>query len=150
MKDHTPRERELLCNWQLFSVTQSVLVSSPSVIPDQISAEIRKLRGWCHGASSLTEDGCLLYPLLESSLDLLWSLLYSTLYWSILCSTLDWSLLHLTLPGVSFARPSTGVFFTWPFLDSPLLDPLLESCSLTLGLSLVCVCLVSITQNSSL
>jgi hypothetical protein len=34
--------------------------------------------------------------------------------------------------GVSFARPSNGVFFTWPSLESPLLDPLLESSSLSL------------------
>jgi hypothetical protein len=43
---------------------------------------------------------------------------------------LYWSLFHLTISGVSFARPSTGVFFTWPYLESPLLDHLLESLSL--------------------
>jgi hypothetical protein len=64
----------------------------------------------------------LLDPILgSSSPDPLWSLLYSTLWRS---------RLHLTLSGVLFARPSTG-FFIWPSLESPLLDPLLESSSLS-------------------
>jgi len=75
------------------------------------------------------------------SLDPPWSLLYLTLYWS----------LHLTLSGVFFTRPSAGVFsiwpsgvffarpytealFAWPSLESPLLDPVLESPSLILSL----------------
>jgi hypothetical protein len=59
---------ELLCNWQL--VTHSVLASSLSMTPDQILTEIRKLRDWCHGASSLTEDGSVFFtlPSLESPL----------------------------------------------------------------------------------
>jgi len=32
--------------------------------------------------------------------------------------------------GVSFARPSAGVFFTWSPLESSILDPLLKSSSL--------------------
>jgi hypothetical protein len=139
------------------SVSPSVLASSPSVTLDQILAEVRQLRGWCHGASSpdgRTGLSSLPDPLLESSsLDPLWSLLYSTLYWSLhhltlsgvsfarplleslsldplwglLYSILYWSLHHLTPSGVSFARPLTGIFITWPSLGSPLLDPLLES-----------------------
>jgi len=61
------------------------LASSPCVNPDQILAEVRPLRGWCHGASFLTEwRVCLLY-----------SILYGSLH-------------HLTL-CVVFAWPSTGV-----------------------------------------
>jgi len=69
------------------------------------------------GLSSLLE-----LLLKSSSLDSLWSLLYSTLNWSLLHLTLYWSLLHLTHSVVSFTRPS---------LESPLLDPLLESSSLS-------------------
>jgi hypothetical protein len=125
---------ELLCISQL--VIQFVLVSSPSVAPDQISAEGKTVSGlisWC-----VFPDGRTSLPR-SSSLDPLWRLLYSTLYWSRLCSNFYWSLLHLTFSGISFtgpstgvffARTSTGVFFTWPSLESPLLDPLLESSSL--------------------
>jgi hypothetical protein len=67
------------------------LASSPSVILDQILAGVRQLRGWYHGASSLSVGRvCLLY------LTLCWSLHYLTL-WSLLCSTFYWSLCHLTL-----------------------------------------------------
>jgi len=79
---------ELRCNWLLVSqsVSQSVLASSPSVTLDQILAEVRQLRGWCHGES------------------------FQIGRWvCFLCSTLYWSLIHLT--------PS-GVFFTWPSLES--------------------------------
>jgi len=58
--------------------------------------------------------------------------------WSLLCSTLYWSLLHLTLSGVSFARPSTKVFFTWLSMESSLLDPLLKSSSFDSLWSLLC------------
>jgi hypothetical protein len=106
-------------NWATFqltinqSVSQFVLVSSPSATPDQILAESKAVTGWRHGASFLTGGlVCLLHP------------------------TLYWSLIHWTLSGVSFTRP------TWPSLDSPsldplespLLDPLLESSSLSLSL----------------
>jgi hypothetical protein len=69
------------------SVSQSVLALRPSVILDQILAEVRQLRGCCHMASSLTgrRVSSLLDPLLESSLDPLWSL---------------------------FAQPCTGVFLS--------------------------------------
>jgi len=43
---------ELLCNWHL--VSPSVLASRPYITLDQILAEVRQLRGWCHEASSLT------------------------------------------------------------------------------------------------
>jgi hypothetical protein len=77
------------------SQSLSVLASSPVWVHDQIFAEVRQLRGWCHATSSLTRGRVCL-----------------------LCSTLYWSLLHLTLSEVSFARPSTGVFFTLSFLES--------------------------------
>jgi len=96
----------------------------------------------------------------DSSLDLLWSLLYSTFYWNLLQLTISgvffarpttgvfftWHslefslldlLLHLALSGVFFTRPSTGVFFTWPSLEPPLLDPLLDSSSLGPNWSLI-------------
>jgi hypothetical protein len=57
------------------------------------------------------------HSLESSSLDPLWSLLYSTLYYSLRC---------LTLSEISFAWASAGVFFTWPSLESPLLDHLLK------------------------
>jgi hypothetical protein len=174
-------------------VIESGLILSPFVIPDQILTESNTnmgLMSWCvfldvrTGLPSLSDPRLefpLFYPLVESSsLDPLWSFLYSTLYWSLLhltlsgvffarpstgvfftqlplesplfdpflessslhllwsllYSTLYWSLLHLTLPGVSFTLPSTGVFFTWLSLESLLLHPLLETSSLSM--SLVC------------
>jgi len=77
--------------------SQSVLALSPSLTPNQILAVVRQLRNWRHGASSLMGGRV--------------CILYSTIYWS---------LLYLTLSGVFFARPSTGVFFTWPSLYSTL------------------------------
>jgi len=123
------------------SVTPSVFASSPSVTLDQILTEVRQLLGWCHGASSLTGGRvCLRY------LTLYWSLHHLTL-WSLLYSTLYWNLLYLTLPGVfitwpsgvSFARPSTGVFFIWPYLEYSLLDPVLASSNLNQSGSAVSV-----------
>jgi hypothetical protein len=84
---------------------------------------------------------------LGSSLDSLRSLLYSTLHWSFLL---------LTLFGVSFARPSTGVYITWPSLDSLML---LAWVSLSLSyfpvwVSCLCVqavsCLSSVVSGSRL
>jgi len=42
----------------------------------------------------------------------------------------DWSVFFTWPTGFSNARPSIEVFFTWRFLESPLLDPLLKSSSL--------------------
>jgi len=120
------------------TVSPSVLASSPSVTLHQISAEVRQLRSWCHGSSSLTGGRvCLLYP---------------TLYWSLLHLNLYWSLLCLILSGVFFTWPSAGVFFTlsefpcstlyWRFFHLTLsgvslLDPVLESFSRDLLWSLL-------------
>jgi hypothetical protein len=78
----------------------------------------------------------LLDPLLESSLDLLESLLNPLLksssldpLWTLLCSTLYWNLLHLTLWSLLYST------LYWSLLHltlwSPLLDLLLESSSLS-------------------
>jgi len=94
---------------------------------------VGRLPWWENGSVFLTRTSTgvfFTWPSLESSsLDPLWSLLYSTLYWI---------LLHLTLSEVSFFRPSTGAFFTWPSLESPLFDSLLESSSLDPLWSLLC------------
>jgi hypothetical protein len=72
------------------SVSPSILALNHSVTPDPILTVVRQLRGWCHGASSLTgEQVYFLY------------------------STLCWGLLHSTFPEVFFVRPSTGSLLVW-------------------------------------
>jgi hypothetical protein len=101
------------------SVSQSLLASSSSVTLNQILAEVRQLRGSCHGASSLKGERVYL--------------LYSTLYWS----------LHnlSALATVSRSdRPS------WPWAP-PILYPCV-SCLLCPGCVLfyLCVCLSYVTS----
>jgi len=112
---------ELLCNWQ--SISHSVHHGlSSSVTLDQILVDVRygvdvigHLPWWEDGLSSLLDP-----LLLSSSLDPLESSLLNSI-------------------GVIFTWSSTEVFFSWLSLTSPLLDPLLESSSLSLSYFLVWV-----------
>jgi hypothetical protein len=131
---------------------QSVLALSPSVTSGQILAVVSYGID-VMGRLPWREDGSCL-P-------------YSTLYWS-LCSTLHWSLLQLALFRVFFTWPSLesslldplwrllcstlcGVFFTRPSPESSSLDPLLESSSLDPLWRLLCstLCGVFFIQPST-
>jgi len=135
------------------TISQSVLALSPSVTLEQILADVRQLRGWYYGASSLTGGlTCLicstLWSLLYSTLYwnhhlTFWSLLYSTLYWnhhltlwSLLCSTIYWNLHHLTLWSLL-----VWVWVTCTWLSQSVSQSVSRTVRLDLEPLPICVCL---------